>query len=166
MRKAVSGSSNIDFFSFGIRLEEGSPSLVFGYRNSQDGSAMLVSSSVVNITGGVWHHVGVSVRPNSPNLEFYVDGIEVGMSDLHNGKIESGVGALTVGSSFSGLLQDVRIYTRPLVGSQMEQLAAGVTYLSGAVILPYCLCTAIEPSVSPTDERVCQSQNGSSEVER
>ena len=166
VRKAVSGLSNINFFSFGISWQEGNPSLVFGYRSSANSSAMLITSPTVNLTTGVWHHVVVIVNPSSPNVQLYVDGVSIFTSDFENGKIETGIGPLTVGDSFSGFLQDVRIYTRPLVDSQIQLLADGVTYLSGANILPHCLCTEKEPSVSPINDRLCQALNSSSRVER
>ena len=80
------------------------------------GSGPLVSDTI--ITDGAWHHIGFAWDGSSRTL--YVDDVAV-ITDTHDqlGSLDGGlnIGAgknLDAGSFWSGLIDDVRIYNRPV----------------------------------------------------
>jgi hypothetical protein len=80
------------------------------------------------ITDGQWHHTGFvwdgSIRA------LYVDGIEVAKDTEPQTSLESSYGGLYVGAGryfevgtfFSGLIDDVRIYNQALSAEEIEAL--------------------------------------------
>jgi hypothetical protein len=90
----------------------------------------LVSESV--ITDGQWHHVGLVYDFGALRRYLYVDGIEVAKDTEFVGGVASNgglyIGAsknLDSGSFFSGLIDDVRIYSCALGEADIAALYAG-----------------------------------------
>jgi len=87
----------------------------------------LVSETI--ITDGRWHHVGFVWDGSYRAL--YVDGIEVARDTAAQNALKSADGGLYIGSGkslevgtfFSGLIDDVRIYNEALTADEIETLA-------------------------------------------
>ncbi|UCC97142.1 MAG: PD40 domain-containing protein [Phycisphaerales bacterium] len=95
-------------------------------RNLSRYSGPLLSQTI--ITDGQWHHIGLVWDGSYRSL--YVDGIEVA-KDTVECRLESSDGGLHIGagktlepsSFFSGLIDDVRIYSVALSAQRIEALA-------------------------------------------
>ncbi len=74
-------------------------------------------------TTGQWHLVTGTY--NGTTCRVYVNGVdktETVVSDTTSGVINTGASSLTIGSAFNGLLDEVRIYNRPLSPDEVAQL--------------------------------------------
>jgi hypothetical protein len=74
-------------------------------------------------TTGQWYHVTGTY--NGTTCRIYVNGADTTntvVSDTTSGAINSGASSLTIGSAFNGLLDEVRIYNRPLSPDEVAQL--------------------------------------------
>ena len=85
------------------------------------------------LTDGAWHHVAAVLdNDGSPNLnevKLYVDGTEeavpvtsVAINTIYSWKVKIGVYGPTA-RYFEGLIDDVRIYDRPLSEAEIQALA-------------------------------------------
>jgi hypothetical protein len=81
------------------------------------------------VTDGQWHHVGLVYDIDGLQRHLYVDGVEVARdTDMvgpvaSDGSLYLGAGKnLDVGSFFSGLIDDVRIYPLALNAEKIEAL--------------------------------------------
>jgi N-acetylneuraminic acid mutarotase len=89
----------------------------------------LESDSV--ITDGQWHHVGLVYDFDGFHRRLYVDGAEVAKDtdvvaglQSSDGGLYFGAGKdLDVGSLFSGLIDDIRIYNQALSAKEIEEMA-------------------------------------------
>jgi len=85
----------------------------------------MVSTSTPPSTG-VWHHVAYTYDGTTHKL--YLDGAVVSTSTAApnaHAVTRAQLGAYNSGSSFNGLLDDIRIYNAPLTATQVATLAAG-----------------------------------------
>ena len=78
------------------------------------------------ITDGNWHHVGLAW--DGSNRILHVDGVEVVSDKCEKGRLFGGlqIGAgknLDIGTFWSGLIDDVRIYNRALSAAEIKALA-------------------------------------------
>ncbi len=86
-------------------------------------------TSTVVVTDGQWHHVGFSW--DGARRRLYVDGVEVAADSSNIGNLQYCIGAMQIGigkslgdySCFSGLIDDVRIYSRALSAEEIGMLA-------------------------------------------
>ena len=88
----------------------------------------LKSESV--ITDDQWHHVGLAYDIVAMKRHLYLDGTEVAVDDGVVGGVQSTAGlyigagqTLDVGTFFSGLIDDVRIYNKALSAEEITALA-------------------------------------------
>jgi hypothetical protein len=82
------------------------------------------------VTDGQWHHVGLVYDRTTMKRHLYVDGAEVAVDTYAVGGVESTAGlyigagqTLDSGTFFSGLIDDVRIYSVALNPEKIEALA-------------------------------------------
>jgi hypothetical protein len=116
--------------------------LYVGAFNNTSGRSFATFLSSGAITPGAWHHVavvldgGVTIAPD--RLRGYLDGVSFGsgaaaLVDEHSspriGRVNSGLrfhnGNSTELNLFAGLMDDVRVYDRPLDEAEIASLAGG-----------------------------------------
>ena len=73
---------------------------------------------------GQWHHCAVTYDPAAHAVIFYVDGQAVRSVDQPNGQLRPVRSPVRIGSSFAGLLDELRIYDRALPAAGIAALAA------------------------------------------
>ncbi|MEI8229900.1 MAG: DUF2341 domain-containing protein, partial [Candidatus Peregrinibacteria bacterium] len=90
-------------------------------------SVRVVAKSSVSGTIGInqWHHI--AVKYDGSMLKLFVDGVLQGSTPFSNGRIDAAQPLLIGGSSsrFSGLMDELRIYTNALSDADVQTLAGG-----------------------------------------
>ena len=90
----------------------------------------ILGSTVIN--DGSWHHVAVTWKPDTDsmlsNAVLYVDGVRETISSFADIEINTGagedvhIGNFQAGNHFRGLIGDVRVYSRALSRSEIQQV--------------------------------------------
>ncbi|MEZ5276879.1 MAG: LamG domain-containing protein [Opitutaceae bacterium] len=84
-----------------------------------------------NLTAGVWYHGAMTY--DGTTLRLYLDGTEVGSTALSgiiatDSSMGVAAGSQPDGSqSFDGLIDDVRIYSKPLTQSEVQAISEGAS---------------------------------------
>ena len=103
----------------------------------------LVDASIQSPDTG-WRHVVATFEDTAASVTLYIDGVRVGTSG-YQGSFPTSLDSATAGSGYTGLLQDVGIYSPALSDSDLtpEQDA----------FLSQCLC--YPNAISTTDRSAC-----------
>jgi len=137
--QAIAGKSYAQSISsgggYGFRIDSGTNLLGFQVRDSVGG--LVVSNSINAINDGKWHHV-VGVRNHPGNTSYlYVDGVsndtDVGSVATYASAIPFGLGAryritssdwvdTVLVAAYRGIIDDMRVYGRPLSASEVSAL--------------------------------------------
>jgi len=122
----VEGQSAIESGDTWLGISPSDGKLMTGLMSIFNGT--LESESVV--TDGQWHHVGLVYDNTTMKRHLYVDGTEVAVDDSVVAGVQSTAGlyigagqTLEAPSFFSGLIDDVRIYTKALTPEEIAALA-------------------------------------------
>jgi len=102
-----------------------------GMLQVQVGGGSIYGSSV--LTDGAWHHVAAVLdndgSPNLNEIKLYVDGTEeavpitsIAINTVYSDVVKIGIYGTTA-KYFNGLIDDVRIYDRPLTQTDIDELA-------------------------------------------
>ncbi|OIN98565.1 hypothetical protein AUJ67_08285 [Candidatus Desantisbacteria bacterium CG1_02_49_89] len=78
-------------------------------------------SSGFNPWDDSWHHIAVTFDGAGPNVVFYIDGVEVSSSDPGFAEMKTNNEALAIGDHFPGMIDEVKIYNRPLSAEEIDK---------------------------------------------
>jgi hypothetical protein len=123
------GNSSLPNPAYQIYIDENTKQLRVWYHDDTIGGGGLILQSTSAYNDNVWHHV-VAVHSASNSHALYIDGNQVTTSSTNVGTITlnaADIGALENGSAartqlFTGLIDDVRIYSRALSATEVSDL--------------------------------------------
>ena len=146
-----------------------------------------VDSEYITVASDTTHALNTSIRLigldwNHVALVFQDQQGETNVTAYHNGALEGSViinltpgplsaiylagspddigsgGGLIGEQSYDGLIQDAGLYSRSLTNGEISSLAGGAVSLSGASLLPQCLCPTDQ--VANNDMQTCGGEGG------
>ena len=117
-----------------------------------------VVQSDKSVADGNWHHVAVVSEHKSGTKRLYVDGLAAGEKKLASEDdpdhvVRIGYTATDFVPSFSGSIDDVRIYQRAVPARELAQLAAGVVAPAASASAVACAATSPEVTWDLADEK-------------
>jgi hypothetical protein len=127
---------------FAMRLDEGSLSRAFFY-NGSDWTFVSVNQTFAN-TG--WHHFAAVFNDDLDTCKFFVDGAEVASLNTNVTIPYAGLGTNTIIGAhgngqtyrnFTGRVDDIRIYSRALCASEIQELFDGGNPFEGVKIIKW-----------------------------
>ena len=102
--------------------------LDFGWGGAYDHGVGAGGTPPGTIYDGQWHHAAVTYDSATSTKRLYFDGVEIGtgkvIPDLNIGAANFGIGARTGSETFTGLLDDVRVYDGALSEAEISALAS------------------------------------------
>ncbi|MGE4053278.1 MAG: LamG-like jellyroll fold domain-containing protein [Vicinamibacterales bacterium] len=130
------GSGNQRSYNFYLYQNAGSPLMILDTQSDGYAASCAVNVSWTPSTG-TWYHVAVT--KDGTTVKFYVNGTQQGSTQtctsatIYNGTAPFQIGALTGESSyFDGIIDDVRIWSRDLAGTEVSDLyVSPVTFANG-----------------------------------
>ena len=155
--------SSDDNYLYSLGINGTTKSLRFMWENGSSADDVIIESdTIVDLTNNEWNHI-VAVRDaTSKQVRFYVNGTQLGSTKSYTlvPSGQSGSAVLTISAGphdipntyFKGKLDDLRIYTKPLISAQVSSLYSGVDTQLG------CTCGNLE--IEPPEE--CDDGNADS----
>lgn len=143
-----------------LRRPEGSPSrtaLAYDLNKAFQFSVSntLGQQTVVTDPGpyepGVWHHLAGVADDTGKTITIYVDGLAKGTTGYSGALFDLGTELYSIGQSFKGRLDDVRIFDRALTAAEVKAVyASGMSYKDSGLASSTTYCYQVYPMKSGT----------------